>query len=201
MSNEDVVRGFYTVPGRTRPRPTIDKGLASRRTRLKSSRPQTAQLKSKSNMSDLISTPSQTQSPVSSEAFEALIDLLTSDGIDETPSRLAENRPQANLSLRGPSGKLDFDKIRMMFAAQNESQCGRVPPVEDGDNDNDDDHSHPSPPSVLPSRAHSSKQPVQRPSAGHRRSSTFGNQPWAAPIHENAANVVRRVLVVFGMRY
>ena len=129
--------------------------------------------------SDLISTPSQTQSQVSNQAFKALIDLLTSDGTDETPSRLVENRPQANLSLRGPSGKLDFDKIRMTFASQNESQCGHMPPVEDSDSDDDDHHSHLSLRSVLPSRTHSSKQPIQRPSAGHRRSSTFRNQPWA----------------------
>lgn len=152
-------------------------------------------------MSDLISTPSQTQSPVSNEAFESLIDFLASDGIDEIPSKHTGNhtRPQANMSLRAPSGKLDFDKIRLMFASQNKNHRVSVgqeknfmqsltAPQEDGDSD-DDHHSHRST-STVPSRTHSmSPNPVERPSAGHRRSSTFGNQPWAA-MHENAAKVV-----------
>jgi len=150
-------------------------------------------------MSDVISTPSQTQSTVSNEAFEALIDLLATDGTDEdlpTDPVL----PQANVTLRDPSGRLDYDKIRIMFAAQNRVSTAPGPPGEginlttvpheDGDSD-DEPHSHQGTSSTVPSRSNSmSPRPVERPSAGHRRSSTFGNQPWTA-IHENAAKVVR----------
>jgi hypothetical protein len=147
-------------------------------------------------MSDLISTPSQAQSTVSNEAFDALIDLLASDGIDENTSEL----PGRPATLRDPSGKLDFDKIRTMFAAQNDGhrvytapeplggEKNRVQfqtvPHEDGDSDDE-----PSTSPTVPSHPHSmSPKPVERPS--HRRSSTFGNQHWVA-IHENAAKVVR----------
>lgn len=151
-------------------------------------------------MSDLISTPSQTQSTVSNQAFETLIDLLASDGMDESPPTLPRDRArtQPNPTLRDPSGKLDFDKIRLMFAAQNGSH--RVPTApeplwdrvqspaasnEDGDSD-DDSYSHRSTPSTVPSRSTSmSPKPAEHTTAGHRRSSTFGVQPWAA-IHENA---------------
>ncbi|KAF8549520.1 hypothetical protein OG21DRAFT_1515105 [Imleria badia] len=52
------------------------------------------------------------------------------------------------------------------------------------DGDSDDEHR-----STVSSRLHSmSPKPVERAPAGHRRSSTFGSQPWAA-IHENAAKV------------
>ncbi|KAH0832273.1 hypothetical protein J3R83DRAFT_13266 [Lanmaoa asiatica] len=165
-------------------------------------------------MSDLISTPSQTQSTVSNETFEALIDLIASDGIDENPSTLPGDpaRRQPNTTLRDPSGKLDFDKIRLMFAAQNEShrvlgeEKNRVlsptVPTEDGDSD-DETHSHRSTPSTVPSRSNSmSPKPTEHATAaaGHRRSSTFGNQPWAA-IHENAtAAKVVSGLVAFGIR-
>lgn len=149
-------------------------------------------------MSDLISTPSQTQSTVSNEAFEALIDLLASDGIDENTSELPGDRTRP-ATLRDPSGKLDFDKIRMMFAAQNDLYIAPEPlgeeknrvqfqtvPHEDGDSD-DEPITFP----TVPSHPHpTSPKPVERPPAGHRRSSTFGNQPWVA-IHENAAKVVR----------
>jgi hypothetical protein len=145
-------------------------------------------------MSDLISTPSQAQSTVSNEAFDALIDLLASDGIDENTSEL----PGRPATLRDPSGKLDFDKIRTMFAAQNDGhrvytapeplggEKNRVQfqtvPHEDGDSDDE-----PSTSPTVPSHPHSmSPKPVERPS--HRRSSTFGNQHWVA-IHENAAKV------------
>ncbi|KAF8838903.1 hypothetical protein BDN67DRAFT_1012737 [Paxillus ammoniavirescens] len=64
----------------------------------------------------------QTQSTVSSEAFEALIDLLASDGIeDDSAIPETRTRAQSNVTLRDSSGKLDFDKIRLMFAAQHES--------------------------------------------------------------------------------
>lgn len=147
-------------------------------------------------MSDLISTPSQTQSSVSNDAFEALIDLLASDGIDDS----SPERAGGNVSLRDPSGKLDYDKIRTMFATQNggapgspgEEKVRALSPTilhEDGDSE-DEHHSQRSTPSTVPSRLHSmSPKPIQRPPAGHRRSSTFGNQPWAS-IHENAAKVV-----------
>jgi len=152
-------------------------------------------------MSDLISTPSQTPSAVSNEAFEALIDLLAFDGVDEYPSKQPANasHTQSNVTLRDPSGKLDFDKIRLMFAAQNgthpvstaqellgeeknQAQSSATP-HEDGDSD-DEHHSHRST-STVPSRSNSmSPKPVTRAAASHRRSSTFGNQPWVA-IHEN----------------
>ena len=143
-------------------------------------------------MSDLISTPSQTQSSVSNDTFEALIDLLTSDGIDENPSNLPGN------SLRDPSGKLDFDKIRVMFSSQNVPKPlgGEKKPVQrvqspilpndEGDSD-DEHHSHRSMSSTIPSRSNSmSPKPVEpATTTGHRRSSTFGNQPWVA-IHGKA---------------
>lgn len=165
----------------------------------------TAQYKSQQRgstvvMSDLISTPSQTQSIVSNEAFESLIDLLTSDGIDENPSGCSA-RTQPNVALRDSSGKLDFDRIRRFLTAQNESHRVSTPsgPLgelknriqsptvhnEDGDSD-DEPHSHRSTSSTIPSRSTSmSPKLVERPVTYHRRSSTFGNQPWAA-IHENA---------------
>ncbi|KAG6375918.1 hypothetical protein JVT61DRAFT_2786 [Boletus reticuloceps] len=141
-------------------------------------------------MSDLISTPSQTQSVVSHDAFEELIDLLASDGIDDSSSKLA-GQDQANVSLRDPSGKLDFDKIRLMFSAQNGASSTKhrvlvTAPHEDGDSD-DEARSHSS--STVPSSPQStSPKPVERPSACHRRSSTFGILPWMA-IHQNVAKV------------
>ena len=153
-----------------------------------------------------MSEPSQTQETVSNEAFEALIDLLASDGLDQNPSILPGNRtrPQANVSLRDPSGKLDFDKIRTMFAAQNETgplgdEKNRVQPqtVPHDDGDSEDE------PTGTSSRLHStSPKPVEHPFASHRRSSTFGNQPWAA-IHENAASakVVRGGSRRFGKHF
>lgn len=152
-------------------------------------------------MSDLISTPSQTQSIVSNETFEALIDLLASDGIDEKPSTPPGDRArtQPNVTLRDSSGKLDFDQIRLMFAAQNESHListvpepfveekNGVQPLEDGDSD-DEPQSHRSMSSTVPSESRSnsmSPRPAERAATCHRRSSTFGNQPWTA-FHENA---------------
>ncbi|KIJ60317.1 hypothetical protein HYDPIDRAFT_116299 [Hydnomerulius pinastri MD-312] len=51
---------------------------------------------------------SHPQSTVSNDAFEALIDLLASDGIDGSPRT-------NNITLRDSSGKLDFEKIRSMY--------------------------------------------------------------------------------------
>ncbi|KAF8441043.1 hypothetical protein L210DRAFT_959868 [Boletus edulis BED1] len=141
-------------------------------------------------MSDLISTPSQTQSIVSNDAFEELIDLLASDGIDHSSSKLA-GQDQADVSLRDPSGKLDFDKIRLMFSAQNGASSTKhrvlvTAPHEDSDSD-DEARSHSSS-TVHSSPQSTSPKPIERPSAGHRRSSTFGYLPWMA-IHQNVANV------------
>lgn len=161
-----------------------------------------------SDVSDLmISTPSQTQSTVSNDAFEVLIDLLASEGIDENPSNLRGNhtRPQADVSLRDSSGKLDFDKIRLMFASQNapnpleeekkraQSAQSPTPPYDDEGDSDDDHYSHRSTSSTVPSRSNSiSPKPIKHVNTGHKRSSTFGSQPWVA-IHGNAtkAKVVR----------
>lgn len=154
-------------------------------------------------MSDLISTPSQTQSTVSNDAFEALVDLLTSDGIDENlPGD--HTRPQANVSLRDSSGKLDFDKIRLMFTSQHAQKPQReerkrpqsiqTPTLPDDEGDSDDELHSQNSTSTVPSRSHSmSPKLVEHTTAGHRRSSTFGNQPWT-PIHGNVtgAKVVSR---------
>lgn len=155
-------------------------------------------------MSDLISTPSQTPSVVSNDTFEALIDLLASDGIDEDPPRPPGNS-QANVTLRDASGKLDFDKIRLMFASQNGAkpygeekkrvQSVQTQPLRSDEGDSDDEpHAHRGTSSPAPSRSDSTS-PVEQATSGHRRSSTFGHEPWAA-IHGNGseAKVVRRFL-------
>ncbi|KAI6017175.1 hypothetical protein BKA83DRAFT_4325186 [Pisolithus microcarpus] len=76
-----------------------------------------------------ISTGEQTADGVPNEAFEALIDLLTSDGIDDAPptSTVPRDRITAEgAALRDESGRLDFEKICSMFEGQihAESQGG-----------------------------------------------------------------------------
>ncbi|KAH7885162.1 hypothetical protein F5I97DRAFT_1340732 [Phlebopus sp. FC_14] len=74
-------------------------------------------------MSDALPTPPIPQSPISNDAFEALIDLLASDGIDNIHSPRAGH--QASVELRDSSGRLDFDRIRSMFATQNQDQVAK----------------------------------------------------------------------------
>ncbi|KAI6140671.1 hypothetical protein BKA82DRAFT_1001075 [Pisolithus tinctorius] len=75
-----------------------------------------------------IPTPSISASPQAAdgapnEAFEALIDLLASDGIDDAPPASAVPRRARSTSggavLRDASGRLDFEKICSMFEGQN----------------------------------------------------------------------------------
>ncbi|KIK16291.1 hypothetical protein PISMIDRAFT_686463 [Pisolithus microcarpus 441] len=78
-----------------------------------------------------ISTGEQTANGVPNKAFEALIDLLTSDGIDDVPptSTVPQSRIAAEgAALRDQSGRLDFEKICSMFEGQNhaESQGGTL---------------------------------------------------------------------------
>ncbi|KAF9235673.1 hypothetical protein BU15DRAFT_77798 [Melanogaster broomeanus] len=138
-------------------------------------------------MSDSIPTPPQPQSTVSSEAFESLIDLLASDGIDHEPTRLhaarARAQPKAPVVLRDSSGKLDFDKVRLMFAAQNDlegrggpgtAQAAEKPFSEEGA------HIEPKRFPMVLSRSNSrSPQRAGRRNTAHHRSSTFGDQPWS----------------------
>ncbi|KAI6027908.1 hypothetical protein BKA83DRAFT_4123775 [Pisolithus microcarpus] len=81
----------------------------------------------------------QTADGVPNAAFEALIDLLTFDGIDDAPPSTA-TVPRARVTperaaFRDQSGSPDFEKICSMFEGQNhvESQ-GRIP-VEAGEPD------------------------------------------------------------------
>ncbi|KAI5988328.1 hypothetical protein EDD15DRAFT_2531704 [Pisolithus albus] len=73
----------------------------------------------------------QTADGVPSEAFEALIDLSTSDGIDDPP--LASTVPRVQVmvdgaALRDESGRLDFEKICCMFEEQSRAETqGRSP--------------------------------------------------------------------------
>lgn len=66
-------------------------------------------------------TVNQQSADHANSTFDALIDLLASDdihdiaGADSHPS----HSPNHTLQLRDASGKLDFDKIRLMFATQN----------------------------------------------------------------------------------
>ncbi|KIK93384.1 hypothetical protein PAXRUDRAFT_829034 [Paxillus rubicundulus Ve08.2h10] len=151
------------------------------------------------------STP-QTQSTVSSEAFEALIDLLASDGIEDN-SAIPETRTRAqpNATLRDSSGNLDFDKIRSMFAAQRETQgttCTAAAPKpfpEDGvrmeltalptesrrsEDGGGDVEAHPqrstSPLAIAPSRSNSrSPQRANCRNTAHHRILTFGDHLWS----------------------
>ncbi|KAI5995070.1 hypothetical protein EDD15DRAFT_714725 [Pisolithus albus] len=70
-----------------------------------------------------ISTGERTADGVPSEAFEALINLLTSDGVDDAPPSTV-TVPRARVTadgaaLRDESGRLDFQKICSMFEGQN----------------------------------------------------------------------------------
>lgn len=51
--------------------------------------------------------------------FDALIDLLASDDIHDIAVADSSHSPHHTVQLRDASGKLDFDKIRLMFAMQN----------------------------------------------------------------------------------
>jgi hypothetical protein len=64
--------------------------------------------------------------------FDALIDLLASDDIHDiavAPSDPSHSSRRA-VHLRDASGKLDFDKIRLMFAKQNLGASGTDDPVQ-----------------------------------------------------------------------
>lgn len=50
-------------------------------------------------------------------SFDALIDLLASDDIHDIA--VAGSHPHPDILLRDASGKLAFDKIRLMFATKN----------------------------------------------------------------------------------
>jgi len=56
-----------------------------------------------------------------SSNFDALIDLLASDDIHDVAVAASDpsHSPRRTIDLRDASGKLDFDKIRLMFAKQN----------------------------------------------------------------------------------
>ncbi|KAI5995071.1 hypothetical protein EDD15DRAFT_2429186 [Pisolithus albus] len=77
-----------------------------------------------------ISVGEQTADGVPSEAFEALIDLLTSDGIDDAPLSTSTVPPARvtaeGAALRDQSGRLDFGKICSMFEGKDlaESEGG-----------------------------------------------------------------------------
>lgn len=78
-----------------------------------------------------IPTPSIVNPPSSksaqNEIFEALVNLLASDGIDCVPS--TSTIPRSNTGLRDHSGRLDFEKICSMFETRNHRQStgGGVP--------------------------------------------------------------------------
>ncbi|KAI6027901.1 hypothetical protein BKA83DRAFT_4235517, partial [Pisolithus microcarpus] len=85
-----------------------------------------------------ISTGEQTADGVPNEAFEALIDLLTSDRVDDAPP--TSTVPQARVTadgaaLRDQSGRLDFEKICSMFEGQNHAESHGGIPVGDGEPD------------------------------------------------------------------
>ncbi|KAI6131128.1 hypothetical protein EDD16DRAFT_1539090 [Pisolithus croceorrhizus] len=80
-----------------------------------------------------LSTGDQTADGVPNEAFEALIDLLASDGIDDVPP--TSSVPRARITadgaaLRDESGRLDFEKICSMFQGQNHAESQGETPVE-----------------------------------------------------------------------
>ncbi|KIK17118.1 hypothetical protein PISMIDRAFT_685658, partial [Pisolithus microcarpus 441] len=81
----------------------------------------------------------QTADGVPNEAFEALIDLLTSDGIDEPPPSTS-TVPRARVTaegaaLRDESGRLDFEKICGMFEGQNHAESQGWMPFAAGEPD------------------------------------------------------------------
>ncbi|KAI6015389.1 hypothetical protein BKA83DRAFT_4341327, partial [Pisolithus microcarpus] len=85
-----------------------------------------------------ISTGEQAADGVPSEAFEALLDLLTSDGIDDAPpiSTVPRARVTAEgAALRDESGRLNFEKICCMFEGQNHTESQGGTPVGDGEPD------------------------------------------------------------------
>ena len=78
-----------------------------------------------------IPTPSIAVSSAQNEAFEVLVDLLASDGIDYVASTgsVPRDKCTSNTTLRDPYGRLDFTKIRSMFEVQNHPHTtgGKVP--------------------------------------------------------------------------
>ncbi|KAI5995130.1 hypothetical protein EDD15DRAFT_2518317 [Pisolithus albus] len=79
-----------------------------------------------------ISTGEQTANGIPSEAFEALIDLSTSDGIDDPPpaSTVPRVRVMADgAALRDESGRLDFEKICSMSEEQSHAESQGGPPI------------------------------------------------------------------------
>ncbi|KAI6104840.1 hypothetical protein EDD16DRAFT_1635804 [Pisolithus croceorrhizus] len=80
-----------------------------------------------------LSTGDQAADGVPNEAFEALIDLLAFDGIDDVPP--TSTVPRARITadgaaLRDESGRLDFEKICSMFEGQNHTESQGGTPVE-----------------------------------------------------------------------
>ncbi|KAG1739457.1 uncharacterized protein EDB91DRAFT_386312 [Suillus paluster] len=59
------------------------------------------------------------QSADADSNFDALIDLLASDDIHNIAVANSSHSPHPTVELRDASGKLDFNKIRLMFAKQN----------------------------------------------------------------------------------
>lgn len=78
-----------------------------------------------------IAVSSSTSNSAQNQAFEVLVDLLASDGIDYVASTASVPRDKctSNATLRDPYGRLDFAKIRSMFEVQNHPYTtgGRVP--------------------------------------------------------------------------
>ncbi|KAI6027912.1 hypothetical protein PISMIDRAFT_15384 [Pisolithus microcarpus 441] len=97
------------------------------------------ELKLTKDVLDEACTREQTADGVPNEAFEALIDLLTSDGIDEAPpgtSTIPWARVTAEgAALRDESGRLDFEKICSMFEGQNHAESQGGMPVAAGELD------------------------------------------------------------------
>ncbi|KAI5995087.1 hypothetical protein EDD15DRAFT_2365996 [Pisolithus albus] len=92
-----------------------------------------------STASSLLVTLFETADGVPNEAFEALIDLLTSDGIDDAPPGTS-TVPRARVAgdgaaLRDESGRLDFEKICSMFEGKDHMGSQGGIPVGAGEQD------------------------------------------------------------------
>ncbi|KAI5984453.1 hypothetical protein EDD15DRAFT_2583346 [Pisolithus albus] len=86
-----------------------------------------------------ISTGEQTADGVPNEAFEVLIDLLTSDGIEDpplsAPTASGARVTAEETALRDQSGRLDFEKIRSMFEGRDHGESQGGIPVGAGEPD------------------------------------------------------------------
>ncbi|KAI5995096.1 hypothetical protein EDD15DRAFT_2575027 [Pisolithus albus] len=86
-----------------------------------------------------ISTGEQTADGVPNEAFEVLIDLLTSDGIEDpplsAPTVSGARVTTEETALRDQSGRLDFEKICSMFERRDHGESQGGIPVGAGEPD------------------------------------------------------------------